>query len=169
MTFCLEKLSSSEEHLKVIIAHEFGHALHNILSDNDGMNWSKLQWSHPYTMLLQEGCATYFSEQVTVADKSVYFSYDDNGKEWLLFAEENKSEIITTFLEDVKKLTQPEIFHEWFSINGGAHFGFTRLAYFIGYNVIKLLIEKYQEEKAITLWKEPTFHEEIESVLIELA
>ncbi|MFD1412506.1 DUF5700 domain-containing putative Zn-dependent protease [Oceanobacillus jeddahense] len=168
VTFCLEKLSSDEKHLNVIIAHEFGHSLHNRLSNQEGMDWSKLQWLHPYTTLLQEGCATYFSEQVTAAEKAVYFSYDDNGEEWLDFAEENRSEIITAFLEDVKKCTQHEIFQEWFSINGGSHFGYTRLAYIIGYTVIQSLIEKYQEKKAVTIWKEPGFHEEIEKVLIEL-
>ncbi|GGP16410.1 DUF5700 domain-containing putative Zn-dependent protease [Oceanobacillus neutriphilus] len=169
VTFCLEKLSSNEKHLKVIIAHEFGHALHNMLSDQEGMDWSELQWLHPFTTLLQEGCATYFSEQITAAEKSVYFSYDDNGEEWLQFVEKNKSEIIHAFLEDLQKCSNSEIFREWFSINGGLHFGYTRLAYFIGYSVLQSLIEKYQEKKAVTIWKDPGFHEEIEKVLLDLA
>lgn len=168
VTFCLEKLSSNDKHLKVIIAHEFGHTLHNILSDQEGVDWSKVQWFHPFTTLFQEGCATYFSEQVADADKSVYFLYEDNGEEWLKFAEDNKNDIITTFLEDINKRTQSEVIHEWFSINGGSYFGFTRLGYFIGYNVIQILIEKYQEKEAVTLWKESTFNKEIETVLIEL-
>lgn len=168
ITFCLEKLSSNEEHLKVIIAHEFGHALHNILSDKEGTDWTKIQWFHPYTTLFQEGCATYFSEQVVNATKSTYFSYDDNGNDWLRFAEENKSEIINAFMEDVKIHTQAEVYHEWFSINGGSYYGFSRLAYFIGYNVIQYLIEKYKETKAVTLWKESTFFDEIEHALLSL-
>lgn len=168
VTFCLEKLSSKDKHLKVIIAHEFGHALHNILSNQEGMDWSKVQWDHPFTTLFQEGFATYFSEQVTDADKSVYFLYDDNGEEWLRFAEDNKNEIIATFLEDINKRSQPEIFHEWFSINGSSYFGFERLGYFLGNNVIQILIEKYQEKKAVTLWKESTFNKEMENVLFEL-
>ena len=48
------------------------------------------------------------------------------------------------------------------------NFGFTRLGYFIGYNVIQILIEKYQEKEAVTLWKESTFNKEIENVLLEL-
>ncbi|WP_142385055.1 DUF5700 domain-containing putative Zn-dependent protease [Cytobacillus massiliigabonensis] len=169
VTFCLEKLSSNDKHLKVIIAHEFGHVLHNILSDQEGMDWSKVQWFHPFTMLFQEGWATYFSEQVAETDKSVYFSYDDNGDEWLQFAEDNKNEIFNTFLEDINKRTYPEIFHEWFSINGGSYFGFTRLGYYIGYNVVQFLIEKHQEKKSITLWKESAFHKEIENILLELS
>ena len=77
----------------MIIAHEFGHVLHNILSDKSGMDWSKLDWQHPYTLLLQEGCATYFSKLVTVADEAVYFLYEDGGEEWLQFAEDNRKEM----------------------------------------------------------------------------
>lgn len=168
VTFCLEKLSSNDKHLKVIIAHEFGHALHHILSDQEGMDWSKVQWAHPFTTLFQEGVATYFSEQITDADKSVYFLYDETGKDWLRFAEDNKNEIFVAFFEDIKKRSQPEIFHEWFSINGGSYFGFERLGYFIGYNMIQILIEKYQEKKAISLWKESNFQQEIENVIFEL-
>ena len=169
VTFCLEQLSPKDESLQVIISHEFGHALHNILSDQSGMDWSQVQWFHPFTTLLQEGCATYFSEQAVEADKSVYFSYDNDGEEWLRFAEYNKRDIIAEFLKDYKSHTRPEIFREWFSINGGSSFGFTRLGYFIGYTVVQTLIELYPERKAVTLWKEPNFYDEIENVLIGLA
>lgn len=168
LTFCLEKLSSNDKHLKVIIAHEFGHALHLILSRNEGIDWSKIQWPHPYTMLLQEGAATHFSEQVVAARKAVYFSYDDNGEERLQFAENNKKEIIISFLQDLKRLTQPDFRREWFSINGGSNFGFTRLGYFIGYSAVQCLIEKYGEKKAVTLWKESNFFGEMENILLEL-
>ncbi|MDN4606431.1 DUF5700 domain-containing putative Zn-dependent protease [Sporosarcina highlanderae] len=168
VTFCLERLSSEDEQLKVIIAHEFGHALHNMLSDKAKMDWSKLQWFHPYTWLLQEGCATYFSRQVTAAGEAVYFSYDGSGEEWLEFAKVNKQKIITTFIEDIKRHSPTEIFREWFSINGGTHFGFTRFGYFIGFNILLRLIEKYQEINAVTIWKESNFFDEIENVLFEL-
>ncbi|MDX5476739.1 MAG: hypothetical protein LPK00_14495 [Bacillaceae bacterium] len=167
VTFCLEKLSSKDDHLKVIIAHEFGHALQNILTDRTGIDWSKLQWAHPYTWLLQEGCATYFSKQVAVANESVYFSYDDKGEEWLKFAQNKTEEIITSFLKDLKTDSQ-NVFREWFSINGGTRFGHTRLGYYIGFVAIERLIHKYGEHKAITLWKEPNFIEEMEQTLKEI-
>lgn len=165
VTFCLEKLSAEDEHLKVIIAHEFGHVVQNLLSDQENVDWLNMKWSHPYTMLFQEGSATYFSEQVVRANQSVYFSYDDNGQEWLQFAEAHKRRIVTKFVEDVKQCTDAELFREWFSINGGSHFGFTRLAYYIGYEVIQVLLEQYSEREAITLWKRADFHDEIEFVL----
>lgn len=168
VTFCLERLSSRDEHLKVIIAHEFGHALHNILSDREGMDWSKVEWSHPYTTLLQEGCATYFSKQVTDVDEAVYFSYNDSGVDWLEFAKTNQATIIRTFMEDMKEHRPVDIFHEWFSINGGANFGYTRLGYFIGYSLVQRLIEKTTELAAITIWKKDQFKVEIEKVLKEL-
>ena len=168
VTFCLERLSSNNEHLKVIIAHEFGHVLHNILSDNSGIDWSKIQWSHPYTWLLQEGSATYFSKQVTVANEPVYFSYDESGEEWLQFAKANIRQIITAFIKDFNERTFVQVYHEWFSINGGTHFGFPRLGYFIGCCVLERLIEKYQEHKAVTLWNESNFFAEIDNVLMDL-
>ncbi|WP_243355506.1 hypothetical protein [Bacillus litorisediminis] len=167
VTFCLEKLSSKVEHLKVIIAHEFGHVLHNLISDQAEMGWSKLNWTHPYTWLLQEGCATYFSRKITEADEAVCFSFDDDGEEWLQFAKHYQQEIITTFKENLLILTDAEIKKEWFSINGGTKFSHTRLGYYIGYKVIELLIEKYGEFKAVTLWKEPNFLDEMEQVLLE--
>ncbi|MFI8685884.1 hypothetical protein [Rossellomorea sp. NPDC077527] len=168
ITFCLEKLSAEDKYLKVIIAHEFGHALHNILTDNAGMDWSRLQWFHPFTWLLQEGSATYFSKQITEADESVYFSYNSTGDRWLRFAETNAQEIIHSFINDFNKISYQEIFQEWFSINGGKRFGHTRLGYYIGYKVIEYLIERYSEMNAVTLWKEPNFTEEIMLVLQEL-
>ena len=167
VTFCLEKLSPEDNHLKVIIAHEFGHVLHNILTERAGIDWSKLQWNHPYTWLLQEGCATYFSKQVAVANESVYFAYDDRGEEWLRFAQNNTEEIITSFLKDFKTDSQ-NVFKEWFSINGGTRFGHTRLGYYIGFVAINRLILKHGELKAITFWKEPNFIEEMEQVLMEI-
>ncbi|MDQ0350946.1 hypothetical protein J2R98_000749 [Alkalibacillus filiformis] len=168
VTFCLEKLSSEDEHLKVIIAHEFGHALHNILSDQEAMNWRSLNWGSPFTWLLQEGCATYFSKQVTTADESVYFTYDGSGEEWLEFAKDHQARIISTFIEDINEQSPTEVFREWFSINGGTHFRYTRLAYYIGYAVLERLIEKYGERKAVTLWKDTSFSNEINQVLLEL-
>nr|WP_323740412.1 DUF5700 domain-containing putative Zn-dependent protease [Filobacillus milosensis] len=168
ITFCLEKLSPNTEHLKVIIAHEFGHALHNLLSDREGMDWPSLNWENPYIWLLQEGCATHFSKQVAEAEESVYFSYDDQGEEWLEFALANKQELIRSFINDRDKQSPREIFNEWFSINGGKKHDYTRLAYFIGYEILQHLIEKYGELKAVTSWTEPNFNQEIEQVMKEL-
>ncbi|MDZ5472935.1 DUF5700 domain-containing putative Zn-dependent protease [Bacillus sp. 31A1R] len=168
ITFCLEKLSSKEHHLKVIIAHEFGHALHHILTDQLGIEWSELQWSHPFVWLLQEGSATYLSRQISEADESVYFTYDSGGSEWLRFAETNTQKIVSSFMEDFKKQSNQDLFLEWFSINGGKRYGLQRLGYYIGYIVLESLIKKYGELKAITLWKEPSFIEEVMEVLLEL-
>ena len=71
-------------------------------------------------------------------------------------------------MEDINRQSPAEIFREWFSINGGTHFGFTRLGYFIGYSILLRLIEKYQAINAITLWKESNFFDEVGNVLLEL-
>ncbi|MFC4408812.1 hypothetical protein ACFOZY_00040 [Chungangia koreensis] len=169
ITFCLEKLSPKEEHLCVIISHEFGHALHNLLSDHVGMNWKELDWNHPYTWLLQEGSATYFSTKaVTTDDPSVYFTYDDDEEGWLRFAESNRDDILKAFQADLQVLSPTELFREWFSINGGTKFSKTRLAYYIGYHLLLFLIGKMGEQEAVTAWKRPDFHSIMSQTLEEL-
>lgn len=168
ITFCLEKLSPEDDHLGVIIAHEFGHALHNSLSDRVGMNWSELDWAHPYTWLLQEGCATYFSTKAVATNPAVYFTYDDEGEPWLHYAESNRKEIIQAFQTDLQVQSTNDLFREWFSINGGTRFGHTRLAYFIGFYLLHRLMEKLGEEDAVTVWKRPEFHSIMSQTLEEM-
>lgn len=39
--FAAEKLSPDLNHLRVIVAHEIGHIYHNVMLQNDGMDWGK--------------------------------------------------------------------------------------------------------------------------------
>jgi hypothetical protein len=93
--------------------------------------------------------------------KSIYFSFDDEGEEWLAFAEENKEQIMKRFAEDYFENTPLELFREWFSINGGKTFGHTRLAYYIGYLFFQDQIQRLGEKNAIVAWKEPDFIENV--------
>ncbi|MFJ7826719.1 hypothetical protein [Psychrobacillus sp. NPDC096623] len=162
ITFALEKLSPNSDHLRVIVAHEFGHLAQNILSDNAGMDWSKALWTHPLIWLYREGIATHLSRQI--ADNihpSVYFSYNDEGVEWLAFALANTTKIKQVFKEDYETLTSGELFHEWFSINGGNRFGYSRLAYFLGDLFVQEYKEMHGEKATIIAWKELGFEEKI--------
>jgi hypothetical protein len=133
ITFALEKLSPEPDHLKTIVAHEFGHAAHNIITNETGIDWTKMKWNSPLLWLNQEGVATHLSRQIVPnLHPSIYFSYSSEGKEWLSFSESNKHEIIKTFAIDYSSETPQAIFGEWFSIRGGTKFGFSRLGYFIG-------------------------------------
>ncbi|MFC4355049.1 hypothetical protein ACFO0S_08325 [Chryseomicrobium palamuruense] len=169
ITFCIEKLQADDITIDTIIAHEFGHALHNALSDKAGIEWSKVNWTGPYTMLLQEGVATYLSMQVVDAPESVYFSYHLEGDEWLAFAKEHEAEIAAAFLKDIHTLSTNELFHEWFSIRGGTRFGHTRFAYYLGFRIVETLMATRDEIAVITLWKENEFEKMIEEALQELA
>ncbi|MEC1177509.1 DUF2268 domain-containing putative Zn-dependent protease [Metasolibacillus meyeri] len=153
IAFCLEKLSPQEAHLSVIIAHEFGHALHNLLSMQENIAWEMVDWANPVTWLLQEGIATYFSMQA-----DVYFAYDDD-PEWLVFCQAHEQQIVEKFRQDLQQCATQEMFKEWFSINGGAQFGYTRLGYYIGYRCVQELVRQYGELEAVTLWKTATFQE----------
>jgi hypothetical protein len=167
IAFCLEKLSSNELHLECIIAHEFGHALHNMLSDQEGMDWARLDWNSPYTWLLQEGCAIHFSKQAVDAREDEYFAFEDD-LEWLDFVQCHWRAIMRSFLEDMNTLPSRDIFREWFSINGGTNYGYTRLAYYIGYKLVENLINEYGEIGAVTFWHKEDYKEILHKKLGEI-
>jgi hypothetical protein len=155
ITFALEKLSPEHEHLKTIVAHEFGHATHNIISNDAAIDWKKIQWNNPLTWLIQEGAAIHFSRRtVPNLHPSVYFSFNDEGHEWLTFSESNKQEIKMEFAKDYANETPQSLFREWFSINGGERFGYSRLGYFLGDMFFQNLILKKGEQNAIISWKD---------------
>ncbi|KGR74348.1 hypothetical protein [Ureibacillus manganicus] len=162
VTFALERLSPESIHLKVIIAHEFGHLTHNILSKEAGNDWSKVDWNSPLTWLFQEGVATHFSRKtVPGLSPSIYFSYDDSGDEWLQFASLHKQEIKYEFGKALKNCTPLEMFREWFSINGGSKFGYSRLGYFLGDLLFQELVLQVGEKKAIVAWPYHGFEKRI--------
>lgn len=171
ITFAMERLSPEADPLRAIIAHEFGHAAHNIISDGHQMDWKTVQWMHPYVTLLQEGAATHFSRQIIPNLKeSIYFSHDNNGDDWLQFALENKTVIIHRFANDLNSgKPHIEIFKEWFSINGGATFGHTRLAYFIADTFFQESIKQIGELETLLWWKNEDFFSVVDEWLNRFA
>ncbi|ANX11539.1 hypothetical protein ABE41_005925 [Fictibacillus arsenicus] len=162
ITFALEKLSPVQDHLKTIVAHEFGHAAHNIISNNAGIDWKNVDWNSPLTWLYQEGAATHFSRQTAKGIKeSVYFSFDDEGEKWLQFFSKNQEKIISDFARDVTTETPIAVFKEWFSITGGAKFGYNRLGYLIGDQFFQELIKRNGELVAIVAWKDTSYKENV--------
>ncbi|MBY6036607.1 hypothetical protein KUV80_08080 [Fictibacillus nanhaiensis] len=162
ITFALEKLSPDPDHLKTIVAHEFGHAAQNIISNEAGMDWSKLKWNNPLTWLNQEGAATHFSRQTAVnLHPSIYFSFNGEGYDWLTFAVKNKKEIFEEFAKDYANLSPQSLFQEWFSINGGKKFGYSRLAYYVGDQFFQYQINRLGELNAVIAWKEEEFEGQI--------
>jgi hypothetical protein len=168
ITFALEKLSPEPDHLRTIVAHEFGHATHNILTDQSGTDWGNIQWNNPLTWLNQEGAATHFSRQTAMnLHPSIYYSFNDEGHEWFTFAEANKVEIKKAYAKDYSDHTPVEIFREWFSINGGQKYGHSRLGYYIGNLFFQDQITKLGEMEAIIAWKENDFIEKAQKWLEE--
>lgn len=160
ITFALERLSPNVNHLKVIVAHEFGHAAQNILSNEAGINWSEVRWDSPLTWLSQEGTATYLSRCIIPnLNPSIYFSYDDEGSKWLAFAETHKNRIKDAFREDFFNQTSKDMFREWFSINGGKQFGYSRLGYYLADLFFQDQVIKSGERKAIMSWKDEGFYD----------
>lgn len=166
ITFALEKLSPDREHLMVIVAHEVGHATHNILTNETICDWNNVQWDSPLIWLYQEGAAIHFSRKIVPGlHPSLYFSFNNNGYDWMEFCELNKQDIKNAFAKDMYSHDTHSLFREWFSINGGSRFGYSRLAYFLGDLLFQHLIYVKGEINAITAWKELSFIEEVEEWL----
>lgn len=164
IAFCVEKFEPYEEGLNVIIAHEFGHATHHLFTTHNGIDAKDIQWYNPFTWLLQEGVATYLSTLVVNADQDIYFAYQPD-PEWLTFCVENTKTIINTFQQYIDQSTTAAIFKEWFSINGGQTFGYSRLGYYIAYLLVKHLVEEEGIENAMLYWGHPDFEERMKTLL----
>lgn len=168
VAFCLEKLPYHEKHIQLIIAHEFGHVTHHLFSDTNQISWDKVDWTNPYTWLLQEGIAIYLSTQIVQANLDEYFAFGED-KEWMLFAQENESRIAQMILEDLEKeIESKPFFKEWFSINGGKHFEHMRLGYYLGYKVVVNLVERFGIEEVLTLWEKNECNEMMKKQLQKL-
>ncbi|ETT83021.1 hypothetical protein MKZ08_00980 [Viridibacillus sp. FSL R5-0477] len=169
ISFALEKLSPEINHLEYIVAHEFGHATHNIVSDKNKIDWTIIDWGSPITWLNQEGAATHLSRRaVPNLLPHQYFSYDVDGAEWLSFARNDYNDIKNAFREDYQQLNFKELFYEWFSINGGKRFEHTRLAYFLADDFFQYQIATLGEIEAIAAWGRDDFKQMAEKWLYEL-
>ena len=167
ITFALEKLSPELNHLRVIVAHEFGHCAQNILSDRAGMDWSTAKWTEPLIWLYREGIATYLSKQIVPGlDPAIYLSYGNLDCLEELHAQPIKK-FKQAFLKDYERLDRSELFFEWFSMNGGTTFGHSRLAYLLGTQFVEDYIEKHGERAAILAWMEPGFEDKVKGWLYE--
>lgn len=123
--FAAEKLSPDLNHLRVIVAHEIGHIYHNVMLQNDGMDWGKAEWADATVNLYREGVATYLSKQIMKGlNESVYYSYDNEGERWLQYCIENEEHIKKRFLEDYIVGWTFEKEKEWFRLSGGNYFGY---------------------------------------------
>lgn len=154
--------------MRVIVAHEFGHAAQNIITNDSYINWGIVQWNRPLIWLNQEGAATHFSRQTAPGlHPSIYFSYNDGGHEWLLFAEKHAQKIKMEFAENYSMLPPEQLFKEWFSIHGGEKFGYSRLAYFLGDQFFQSQIKKLGEMGAVIAWGEKGFIEQVQRWLYD--
>lgn len=168
VAFCVEKIPALETGIRTLIAHEFGHAVHHIVTLKNGVEIGQIDWNSPYTWLVQEGMATYLSTQVVEAEMDIYFAFKRD-EAWLNYACANKANIIAAFQQDLEQLSTQEIFKEWFSISGGERFGYTRLAYYVGYEIVCAIEEQFGIEDTLLFWLQPNFKNQMIGLLNELA
>ncbi|MGG1330300.1 aminopeptidase [Bacillus tropicus] len=151
--FAAEKLSTDLNHLRVIVAHEIGHIYHNVMLQNDGMDWGKAEWADATVNLYREGVATYLSKQIMKGlNESVYYSYDNEGERWLQYCIENEEHIKKRFLEEYIEGWTFEKEKEWFRLSGGNYFGYNRLGYFLGTAFVEYVVQALGESEAFTFW-----------------
>ncbi|MBG9836649.1 MULTISPECIES: aminopeptidase [Bacillus cereus group] len=148
-----EKLSPDSNHLRVIVAHEIGHIYHNVMLQNDGMDWRKAEWTDAAVTLYREGIATYLSKKIVKGlNESVYYSYDNNGEHWLQCYIENEEHIKKRFLADYIEGWTFEKEKEWFRLSGGQYFGYNRLGYFLGTAFVDYVVQTLGESEVFTFW-----------------
>ncbi|ENQ3111017.1 aminopeptidase [Bacillus sp. JAS102] len=151
--FAVEKLSPDLNHLRVIVAHEIGHIYHNVMLQNNGMDWEKAEWTDAAVNLYREGVATYVSKQIVKGlNESVYYSYDDDGERWLQYCIENEEQIKKRFLKDYIEGWTFEKEKEWFRLSGGQYFGYNRLGYFLGTTFVECVAQTLGESEGFTFW-----------------
>ncbi|MGE1031193.1 DUF5700 domain-containing putative Zn-dependent protease [Bacillus sp. GKis3/1] len=151
--FAVEKLSPDLNHLRVIVAHEIGHIYHNVMLQNNGMDWEKAEWTDAAVNLYREGVATYVSKQIVKGlNESVYYSYDDDGERWLQYCIENEEQIKKRFLKDYIEGWTFEKEKEWFRLSGGQYFGYNRLGYFLGTTFVECGAQTLGESEGFTFW-----------------
>jgi len=164
IAFCVEKFEPEEDGLHVIVAHEFAHATHHLFTTLNSIEAKDIDWNSPYTWLLQEGIATYLSTQIVTVDKDIYFAFKRD-QEWLTFCEENEESILTAFEQDLVQKTSAEIFKEWFSINGGQTFGYSRIGYYIAYILVHHLANEEGIENVMLYWGHVDFKERMMNLI----
>ncbi|MBL0386399.1 aminopeptidase [Tumebacillus sp. ITR2] len=149
--FAVEKLSDDPQHLRSIVMHELGHAFHFVMLGRAGMDWSKLK-DDGYTSLYFEGIATYLTQQLVPGLPDwVYYSYEEDGEEWLNFCRSHEAEISNRFHQDLADYTHASQI-EWFRLRGGSHFGHNRLGYYLGTEFVKALRETHDLTETMTFW-----------------
>ena len=149
--FAIETLSDRPEHLRVLAVHELAHALHFAKLKEEGFDFSRFAWDG-YTSLYLEGIAAFLSEAVYPGQpEHVYFSFDDTSEKWIRFFKENKRAIFTSLKEDLQDWSMDRE-REWFRLRSGKRYGYDRLGYLVGKELICSLAGQLGLEKIFTLW-----------------
>lgn len=147
----VEKLPSDPGLLEIIVAHEMVHSYHYHLLGNAGIDWNSIDWLDARNSMYLEGVATSISEKLVPGySKSVYFSYDEQGEEWLSFCHDNHLRLADAFLIDFKN-GSVNMEREWFRLSGGQQFGYSRIGYYLGTVFVTDLCRKLSEREILTL------------------
>jgi hypothetical protein len=151
--FGLENIAESgwseADAIKGLIAHEIGHLVHNNWRIQSGKPLGSGSWWQLY----EEGFAQYF-EGMNLGSNPWRQEKNRNDNNWLSWCKTNKNWLATEFIRMIDS-GEPttSYFGSWFDICGRSETG-----YFLGYEVIKKLEERYN-------LKEIALFENIEEII----
>ncbi|RLG00979.1 MAG: hypothetical protein DRN49_02215 [Thaumarchaeota archaeon] len=130
---------SSEEKLKGLIAHEFGHLYHMKLRGE----WSRFEEleKDPYFQLYSEGFAQY-CEHLIMGYRSWHVAVGEN---WIDKCSKKIGELASKYLDDSKRSDVKAFYGSWLDVWGIKHAG-----YFLGHELInELMMDRSLEEVAL--------------------
>ena len=129
----------SEERIRGLIAHEFGHLYHMKLRGE----WSTFEEleKDPYFQLYSEGFAQY-CEHLIMGYRSWHVAIGDN---WIDKCSEKIGELASKYLDDSKRSDVKAFYGSWLNVWGIKHAG-----YFLGHELInRLTMDRGLEEVAL--------------------
>jgi len=129
----------SEEKIRGLIAHEFGHLYHMKLRGE----WSKFEEleKDPYFQLYSEGFAQY-CEHLIMGYRSWHVAIGDN---WIDKCSEKIGDLASKYLDDSKRSDVKAFYGSWLNVWGIKHAG-----YFLGHELInRLTMDRGLEEVAL--------------------
>jgi uncharacterized protein YjaZ len=142
---CTNLVEATDFHIKVLIAHELNHALRFSFTGYPSGIHKGILHQRVRNSLILEGLAVAFSE-ITYPDGNLedYIPFYRFNPDKLTIAKKNQDKIISLIIENLdKKISNPSV-QDYFYGQGAEDMrsSFRNSAYFVGYRLIKILLEK---------------------------
>lgn len=125
---------SDRESIAGLIAHEFGHVIHEQWRTQSGESLEDGAWWQLYAEGFAQRC-----EEIINEGGAPHEAVNDEDQEWLTWCQTHRAELATEFLRavDAGEAVQ-KFFGSWYDIEGHSQCG-----YFLGYEIIRQLETRF--------------------------